>query len=213
VSTYCREASPQPTPNGWSEVWEMAAATHRDSPRCCSMRGRRFTWQESPVRWLKASAARARWWRRAPRERRSIGCAKRRLVFPDDADDDALDDHIAFVEPQRLQRVVGGLQPDPAARLTIEAFDRGTFSMDEGDHGLPGVGLVAFLNDDVIPILDVFVDHGVPAHLEHIATPAPRQQFVRDSNGFVACHRLNRVPGGDESEQRQLRGAGLAFGR
>src|SRR5438105_4618842 len=128
-------------------------------------------------------------------------------------DDDALDDHIAFVEPQRLQRVVGGLQPDPAARLTIEALDRGTFSMDEGDHGLPGVGLVAFLNDDVVPILDVFVDHGVPAHLEHIAAPAPRQQFVRNGNGFVACHRLNRVPGGNESEQRQLGGTGLAFGR
>src|SRR2546422_5355307 len=62
---------------------------------------------------------------------RSIGCAKRPLVFPDDADDHALHDDVALVEPQGRQRVVGRLQPDPPAGLAVKAFDRGAFSMDE----------------------------------------------------------------------------------
>src|SRR5229473_2963434 len=136
----------------------MEAAIHRDSPRCCSMRERRFMWQESPALWPKGSAGREKWLRRAPRVRRSIGCVRRALVFPDDADHDAL-------------------------------------------------------NDDVVSILDVFVDHGVPAYLEHVAAPAPRQQLVGDGNRYVVRHCLDRMSGGDEPEQRQLGGAGLTFGR
>src|SRR5712692_6759919 len=112
----------------------MEAAIHRDSPRCCSMRERRFMWQESPALWPKGSAGREKWLRRAPRVRRSIGCVRRALVFPDDADHDALHDDVAFVQPQRLERVVGRLQPDPTAGLTIEALDGGTLSVDQRNH-------------------------------------------------------------------------------
>src|SRR5439155_847433 len=80
----------------------------------------------------------------------SIGCARRRLVFPDDPDHHSLHDDIALVEPQRLQRVVGRLQPDPPAGLAVEALHRGALSMDERNDGLAGIGLVAFLNDDVV---------------------------------------------------------------
>src|SRR6266705_1773058 len=54
--------------------------------------------------------------------------------------------------------------PKASAGLAVEAFDRGPFTMDERNHGLAGVGLVAFLNDDVVAVLNVFVDHRVAAH-------------------------------------------------
>src|SRR6266850_7767485 len=100
-------------------------------------------------RWRKESVAHARSWLRARRARPSIGYGKRPLVFPDDADDDPLHDDIALIQAQRLHRVVRRLQPDPPAGFAIETFHRGALSMDQRDHGLAGVGLVPFLNDDV----------------------------------------------------------------
>src|SRR6266436_5146768 len=98
-------------------------------------------WRESQVRWAKGSAAPAKLWRPARHAPRSIGCAKRRLVFPDDADDHSLHDDVALVEPQRLERVVGWLEPDPPTGLAVEALHGGALSMDERNDGLAGVGL------------------------------------------------------------------------
>src|ERR1043166_7780673 len=100
------------------------------------MPARRSTSPESRAPSRKASAARARSLRLAPRGRRSTACAKRRLEFPDDSDADALHDDVALVDAQRLHRIVGGLQPDPAAGLAVKPFDRGTLSVDERDHRL-----------------------------------------------------------------------------
>jgi len=75
--------------------------------------------------------------RRAPR---SIGSGKRPLVFPDDADHDALDDYIALVDAQRLHRVIGRLQSDPATWLAIVTFDRGALAVDQRDDRLSGFG-------------------------------------------------------------------------
>src|SRR5919108_1664651 len=213
MSACSRAASRQRTRNGSSEFWETEAEIRRDWQRCCSMRERRSTWPESPARWRKGSGARARSWRRARRAPHSIDYAKRRLVFPDDADHHALHDHVALVETQRLQVLVGGLQPDPAAGLAVKALDRGALSMDQRDHGLAGIGLVTLLNDDVVAVLDVLVDHGVPAHLQDVAATAPRKQLIGNRDRFVVADRLDRLSGGDESEQRQLRGAGLTFRR
>src|SRR6266480_849894 len=106
------------------------------SRRCSSMPGRRSTWRVLPRRWPKASDARAKSWRRAPRVRRSSGSARQPLVFPDDADDDSLHNHVALVEAERLHVLIGWLQPDPAAGFAIEALDRGALSMDQRDHRL-----------------------------------------------------------------------------
>src|SRR3989441_5729480 len=198
---------------GWNEFWGMGPPTRQDWRRCCSTRVPRSTWRESRARSPRASAARARSSRRGRREPRSTGCAKRPLVFPDDADDHALHDDVALVEPQRLQRVVGRLQPDPPAGLGVKAFDRGAFSMDERDHGLAGVGLVAFLNDDVIAVLDVLVDHGVAADLQDVAAPAPRQELIRHGDRLVTGDRLDRSAGRDKTEQGKLGRAGLSLGR
>src|SRR3954471_10082545 len=112
----------------------------------------------SRARSPKGLGARAKSWRRAPRGRRLTCFVKRLLVFPDDADDDALHDDVALVHAERLHRVVRRLQPDPATGLAVVALHRGTLSMDQRDHGLAGVGLVPLLNDDVVAVLDVLVD-------------------------------------------------------
>src|SRR6266545_1552008 len=174
---------------------------------------RRSTWRESPGRWLKASAVHARWWRPARRARRSIGCAKPRLVFPDDADDHALHDDVALIEAQWLQRIVRRLQPDPPAGLAVKPLYRGAFSMDECDHRLAGVGLVAFLDDDVVAVLDMLGDHRVAAHLQDVAAATPGQQLIGYGDGFTLRHGLDRRAGGDQTQQRQLRRPGLTLGR
>src|SRR6266850_2699145 len=169
--------------------------------------------RESRARWPRASAGLAK---SSPPERRaprSIGSGKRPLVFPDDADDDALYDDIALVDAQRLHRVIGRLQSDPPTRLTVVAFHRGALAVDQRDDGLSGVGLVPLLNDDVIAIFDVLVDHGVAAHLQHVAAAASRQELVRNGNRLVAADGLDGMAGGDESQERQLGRARLSLWR
>jgi len=103
---------------------------------------------------------------------RSIDCAKQPLVFPDDADHHALDDDVALIQPQRLHFVVGRLQPDPPAGLAVKTASPWPPSpLTRAITVLAGLGLVAFLNDDVVAVLDVLVDHRVAAHLEHVAAP------------------------------------------
>src|SRR5687767_10026891 len=131
------------------------------------MRARRSMSRGSRARSLKGSAGRVKWWRRGRRVPPSTGCAKRPLVFPDDADDDALHDDVTLVDPERLHRVIRRLQPDPAAGLAVIALDRGTLTVDERDDGLPGVGLITFLNDYVVAVFDVLIDHRVAPDFEH----------------------------------------------
>src|SRR5438093_6241729 len=208
----CRAGSRRPMPSGWSAFWGTDPPTHQGWRRSSSTRVRRSTWRALPARSPKASAGRAKSSRPARRGPRSIGYGRRLLIFPDDANHHALDDDVALVEPQRLHPVVSRLQPDPPARLAVEPLHRGPFSMDERNHGLAGLGLAAFLNDDVVAVLDVLVDHRVAAHLQNVAASAPRQELVRHGDRLVTGDRFDRSTGGDKSEQRQFRGAGLAFG-
>src|SRR5436309_44717 len=214
----CRAGNPRQMPtgsNGFSEMGRLAVSPRpimRDSRRCSSTLGPRYTWRALPRRWPKGSGARAKSSRRALRVRPSTGCARRRLVFPDDADDHSLHDDVALVEAERLQVLIGRLQPDPPARFPVETLDRGALSMDQRDHRLAGVGLVPLLDHDVIAILDVLVDHRVPANLQDVAASASREQLVWDRDGFVAGHGLDWRSRRDESQQRQLRRAGLALG-
>src|SRR6266536_3251258 len=200
-------------PSGWSGFWPTATPIQPGSPQSCSMPGRRFTSPGSPGRSLKGSAARAKWWRRGRRAPPSTGCARRRLVFPDNADDHALDDHVTLVHPQRLHGRIRRLQPDPAPRLATAPPSGGAVAVHQGDDGLAGVGLVTLLHDDVVAVLDVLVDHRVAAHLEDVAAPAARHQLIGDRDRLVAGNRLDRLARGDQAEQRELGGAGLALGR
>src|ERR1041384_5072944 len=209
MSVSCRAGTRPPTPNGWSGF--LATDQRRPIPQDwrggCSTPGRGVR-ARSP----EGSGVRARSSRRARHGPRSIGCAKRPLVFPDDADHDALDDDVALIEPQGLHLVVCRLQPDPAAGLAVEPLDRGAFPMDQCDHGLAGVGLVAFLNDDVVAVLDVLVDHRVAAHLQDVAAAAARQELVWDGDRLITRDGFDGRARGDQPGQGELGGTGLALG-
>src|SRR5258705_3688951 len=200
-------------PSGWNAFGERAPPIPRDWRRSCSTPVRRFMWRELPARSPKGSGARARWSHRGGRGRGSLHCQKQPLVFPDDAAHHALDDDVALIQPERLHLVVGRLQPDPPAGLAVKPLHRGSLTIDQGKHSLAGLGLVAFLNDDVVAVLDVLVDHRIAAHLEDVAAPASRQQLVGYGDRLVTRDRLDRSTGGDQPEQRQLRGPGLPLGR
>src|SRR5919197_2173712 len=172
----------------------------------------RSTSQGSRARSPRGSVGLAKWWRRAPRARPSTACARRPLVFPDDADDNALHDDVALVQAQRLHRIISGLQPNPAAGLPVKALHRGALSMDERDHRLAGLGLVSLLHDDIVAVLDVLVDHRVAANLQDVAAPAPGQELVGHRDRFITGDGFDRSTRSHQTQQRQLRRAALTLG-
>src|SRR6185503_6670355 len=174
---------------------------------------RRSTWRALPPRMPRASGARGKWWRRGRRAPRSTGCARRRLVLPDDADDHALHDHITLVYAQGLHGRIGGLQPDPAPWLTIKALHGSAVAMHQGNDGLAAVGLITLLHDDEVAVLDVLVDHRLAAHLEDVTAAAPRDELVWHGNGVVTGDRFDWLAGRHETEQGQFGGPGLSLGR
>src|SRR5260221_5197317 len=151
----------------------------------------------------RESGGPARWWRRARPAPPSTAYGKRRLVFPDDADDHALDDHVPLVHPQRLHGGIGGLQADPAPGLTVKPLDRGAVPVDQGDDGLAAVGLITLLHDDEVAVLDVLVDHRLAAHLEDVTAAAPRDELVGDGNRVVAADGFDRLAGRHQAEEGQ----------
>src|SRR5260221_3988663 len=86
----------------------------------------------------RESGGPARWWRRARPAPPSTAYGKRRLVFPDDADDHALDDHVPLVHPQRLHGGIGGLPAGPTPGLTGKPTDRGAVPGEQYAYGLAG---------------------------------------------------------------------------
>src|SRR5207245_3115449 len=151
--------------------------------------------------------------RGGPRGSGPVTPRRRRLVLPDHPDHYALHDDIALVHPQRAHGGVRGLESDPAARLAVEPFHRGAGAVHERHHGLAIVGLVTFVHDDEIAVLDVLVDHRLAADLEHVAAAAARNELVGHGDRFVPAHGLNGLARRYEPEQRQLGGAGLPLGR
>src|SRR6266850_1225830 len=64
-------------------------------------------------------------------------------------------------------------------------------------------------DDDALYDYIALVDHGVAAHLQDVAAAAARQELVRDGNRLVAGDGLDRMAGGNESQERQLGRPGL----
>src|SRR5256886_16046583 len=118
------------------------------------------------------------------------GCvARRRLELPDDPDHDALHHDVALVDAQRIDGRVRGLESDPAPGLAVESFHGGTGAVHERDDGLAVIGLVTLVYHDEVAVLDVLVDHRLPADLEHVAAAAAADAFVGDGEDVVAPHR------------------------
>src|SRR5256885_3748905 len=190
------------------------AATSRGAPRCCSTRARRCTWPESrpPMRtgW-RGRAARSRPVGRTPPW---SGCvAPRRLELPDDPDHDALHHDVAFVDAQRIDGGVRGLESDPAPRLAGEPLHRGAGAGHERDDGLAVVGLVTLVYDDEVAVFDVLVDHRLPADLEHVAAAPAGDELIGHGDDVVPARRLERDAGGHQAQQRELGRARLTLGR
>ncbi len=68
-----------------------------------------------------------------------------------------LADHRGFGSPDRLHRLVLGLQPDVVV-FAEEALDRGLLA-DQGDDDLAVGGIVGRAHDDVVALEDAGFDH------------------------------------------------------
>src|SRR5260370_3548736 len=147
------------TPRASSGCWAAAEVIRQGWRPCSSMRRRRSTWRASRTPTKRGWSGPARRSTRARGARRWTACAAPALVAPDDADDDPLDYDVALVDAQRRHGGVGGFEPDPAPGLAIELLDRSARPVDQRDHGLAVVGIVALVHDHVIPVLNMLLDH------------------------------------------------------
>src|SRR3989440_675605 len=157
-------------------------ATSRGRPPCCSTPAPHCTSPGSrlPTRtgWLGRAGRSERGGRMPPWS----GCvARRRLELPDDPDHDALHHDVALVDAQRIDGRVRGLESDPAPGLAVESFHGGAGAVHERDDGLAVVGLITLVYDDEVAVLDVLVDHRLPADLEHVAAAAAGDELDRKS--------------------------------
>src|SRR5260370_6489945 len=177
------------------------------------MRVGRATWRGWPTPTGTAWWRRATWCVRARPAPRSRGCGAPALALPNDAHHHALDHDVALVSAQRRRGGVGGVEPEPAPWLAIEAFHGGARALHRGTHGLAVVGVVPLVDDDEIAVLDVLVDHRLAPPLQHVAAAAAGNQLVGHGNRIGPAHGRDRRAGRDETVQRQLGGAGLTARR
>src|SRR5438105_4583668 len=153
------------------------------------------------------SNCRARRARFSSRSESARGAATaRRLGEPaDDPDDLALDLHVPGVDGLHL--AVGGLQPDAIA-LLIEALEGRGVVLEDGDHDLPVACGLLGLDDDVIAVVDVVLDHRLPADPEYERV-VPRRELRRKRHrlGPVLVG-LDRLPGRDLADDRRAHDLG-----
>src|SRR5713101_4977747 len=149
-------------------------------------------WRAWPPATRRAFGRRARQSPRARPARRWSACAVPALILPDDAYHHPLQHNVPLVHADRRHRGVGRLQPDPAAGLAIVLLDGDVVSFDEGDYGFAILGLRPLVDDDVVAVFDVFVDHRAPAHLEHVAAAAPGQQLIGDGDRIGGADGFDR---------------------
>src|SRR5207245_9630601 len=135
------------------------------------------------------------------------------------ADDLALALHVPGVD--RLHLAVRGLEPDAIA-LLVEALEGRGVVVEDRDDDLAVARGVLRLDDDVVAVVDVVLDHRLPADPEHERV-VPRRELGRkgDRHGPVLIG-LDRLARGDLADDRgghDLRpvapgeGAGTGAGR
>src|SRR5215210_3760532 len=100
-------------------------------------------------------------------------------VLPEDADDDSPHPHVLFVHVDRLHRAVGGLQADGASALPVELLEGGVLAAEERDHHLAVARGLAVLDDDVVAVADLLLDHGVALDLKDVCAP-PAEHVLGD---------------------------------
>src|SRR5690606_40271501 len=101
-------------------------------------------------------------------------------VPPDHANHDALYHHAVRRKVHGLHPLVRRLQPDATVALPVEALDRRGLSLHECDDHVTVLCRVPRVDDDVVAVPDVLVDHGVTAHRseEHTSELQSRENIV-----------------------------------
>src|ERR1041384_648118 len=115
------------------------------------------------------------------------------LKLSEDPHDHAL--HFDLIEKDRRHRAVRGLQADLSV-VPIESLERRLAVLEKRHHRLPVVRRAAPLDDHVVSVADMVLDHRVAAHLEReIVLPllenAQHVEIVRMGD------RLDGLPGRD----------------
>jgi hypothetical protein len=125
-------------------------------------------------------------------------------VFPQDAQDFALDADVGGGSVDGGHLCIGGLEPDHAA-LAVEALEGSVGAIDQSDDDLALACGAGALDEDVIAGDDVLVAHGVTADFEGEDFTVADDVVERDAlccfDGFY------RPAGGDAAKQGKTVGA------
>ena len=111
----------------------------------------------------------------------------------------------------RLHRRVGRLQAD-VPLLAIELLQRDVRSVQQRDDHLAVVRRAPILDDDVVAVANLLVDHRVPLDAEDVGV-ALADEILRHGDRFAADHRFDRQARRDIPQQRQLDRAPAQPGR
>ena len=131
-----------------------------------------------------------------------------RSVFAEDADHTALDFDVPGRNDDGVHLAIGRLEADLAARFAVEALERGVGAANEGDDDFTGIGDLGLLDDDVIAVQDVVLNHGVALHLKHIAIAAIGE--IAEREGFAVLDGFHGTAGSDAPGQRKLDGLAVS---
>ena len=105
-------------------------------------------------------------------------------------------------DDDRLHRGVRRLQAD-VPLLAIELLQRDVGAVEQRDDHLAVVGGPAILDDDVVAVADLLVDHRVALDAQHVGV-ALADEILGHGDRLAADDRFDRRAGGDVPEQRQL---------
>ena len=128
-------------------------------------------------------------------------------------DHDALNEHIAFLEPHGLHGGVGRLQADPAAGFAVELLDGGLGAVDQRDDHFAVLGGLPAMHHHEVAIADMLVDHRVALNPQRVVGPAPREHIVGDGDRLLVHQRLDREARGHLAQKRDLGRRRRAAGR
>ena len=133
-----------------------------------------------------------------------------KLVASQHADDHALNAASIGLNDSWLHSAVGRLKPHAAAFFVI-SLQRSLARIQQRHNLLAVARRFSALNDDVIPIAEMILDHGIAADFQNInATLGGEELFKIDL--LAGFDRLNRLTGRDATQKRQF-GRSLFIGK
>src|SRR3990172_12412375 len=111
-------------------------------------------------------------------------------IPPYHPDHDALHDHFVRAEVHRLHAHVRRLQSHPAIPLAIELLHGRGVAMHQRDHHLTVLRCVPGIDDHVISIPDLLVDHRIAPYPQHVVAPTPRHHVLRHRQRLLVGDRF-----------------------